>query len=100
MITAKPKYSGGMKTIEEILEGLEYLSQDQLDNPRWTLESLKNLHESLSDDNFLSYIVYLSLRPDLNDDDRDTCLKIIKVKNALEKRDIQKKYSHFETVSS
>jgi hypothetical protein len=89
-----------MKSLEEILQGLEYLSEAEVNDPKWTLESLKNFHQSLSDDNFLSYIVYLSLRPDLSDDDRDTCLKIIKIKNALEKREIQKKYSHFETVAS
>ena len=84
-----------MKSLEEILKGLEYLSTEDVDNPKWSLDSLTNLHESLTDGNFMSYIVYLSLRPDLSDEDKDTCMKIIKIKKALEDRDIRKKYSHF-----
>ena len=84
-----------MKSLEETMKGLEYLSTEDVDNPKWSLDSLTNLHESLTDGNFMSYIVYLSLRPDLSDEDKDTCMKIIKIKKALEDRDIKKKYSHF-----
>jgi len=88
------------KSIEEILKGLEYLSQEEVDSPKWTLDSLTNLHESLSDHNFLSYIVYLSLRTDLSDDDKDTIQKIIKIKKALEDREIKKRYSKLEEIKS
>ena len=84
-----------MKSLEETMKGLEYLSTEDVDNPKWSLDSLTNLHESLTDGNFMSYIVYLSLRPDLSDEDKETCMKIIKIKKALEDRDIKKKYSHF-----
>ena len=88
------------KSIEQLLQDLEYLSQNDIDNPKWTLDSLTNLHESLSDDNFMSYIVYLSLRNDLSDEDKDTIEKIIKVKRALEDREIKKRFSKLEDVSS
>ena len=89
-----------MKSLEEIMKGLEYLSTEDVDNPKWSLDSLTNLHESLTDGNFMSYIVYLSLRPDLSDEDKDTCMKIIKIKKALEDRDIRRKYSSFEIFES
>lgn len=84
-----------MLTLEQIQEGLEYYSKNDIEHPEWSLDKMKMIHESLSDDNFMSYIVYLSLRPELPDDDKDTCLKLIKIKRALENRKINKKYSHF-----
>lgn len=87
-----------MLTLEQIKEGLEFLTKDEVENPKWTLENLHLIHSSLTDDNFMSYIVYMSLRPDLPNDDRDTCLKLIKIKRALEERDIKKKYSHFRVA--
>ena len=83
------------KTIEQLLQDLEYLSEAEVNDPKWTLDSLTNLHDSLNDNNFMSYIVYLSLRNDLSDEDKDTIEKIIKVKRALEDREIKKRYSHF-----
>lgn len=89
-----------MKSLEEVMKGLEYLSKDDVENPVLTLDKMKMIHESLDDQNFLSYVMYLSLRPDLPEEDRDTCLKLIKIKRALENRDIQKHYGHFKTVTS
>lgn len=89
-----------MKTLEEILKQLEYLTVEEVENPKWKLEDLTKLSTYLNDEDFLTYIVYLSLRPDLPPDDRDTCEKIIKVKRALEARDIAKKYNHFETITN
>jgi hypothetical protein len=87
-----------MKSLEEVMKGLEFLSKEEVENPEWSLEKMQMIHQSLTDDNFLSYVVYLSLRPDLPEDDRDTCLKLIKIKRALENRDIQKQYKHFITA--
>ena len=84
-----------MLTLEDIREGLEYYSKDEIENPKLTLEKMRMIHESLTDDSFLSYVMYLSLKPDIPDDERDTCLKLIKIKRAMEEREIKKKYSHF-----
>ena len=88
-----------MLTLERIQEGLEYYSKNEIEHPEWTLDKMKMIHESLTDDDFMSYIVYLSLRPDLPEDEKDTCLKLIKIKRALEHRDISKKYAHFRSSS-
>lgn len=85
-----------MLSLESIQEGLQYLSLDEVENPKWSLDNMKLIHESLTDDNFMSYIMYMSLRPDLPSDDKDTCLKLIKIKRALENRKMEKEYKHFK----
>jgi len=87
-----------MRTIEEVMRGLEYISKDDVENPVLTLEKMKLIHDSLDDENFMSYVMYMSLRPDLSEDERDTCLKLIKIKRALENRDVERNYSHFHTI--
>ena len=87
-----------MLTLDDIKNGLEFLSKEEIENPKWTLDKMKMIHESLTDDNFMSYIMYMSLRPDLPEDDRDTCLKLIKIKRALENRKIEKECKHFRTI--
>ena len=85
-----------MLTLEQIKDGLEFLSREEVENPKWSLENLQLIHSSLTDDNFMSYIMYMSLRPDLSDDEKDTCLKLIKIKRAIENRKIEKEYKHFK----
>ena len=43
-----------MKTTEEILHMLEYLSQDYVEDPKWRLEDMTKLHPSLTEDNILA----------------------------------------------
>lgn len=87
-----------MLSLEEVMKGIEYINKEEIENPEWTLDKMQMIHDTLSDDNFMSYIVYLSLRPDLPEEDKDTCLKLIKIKRALENREINKKYSHFKNI--
>ena len=87
-----------MKSLEEILEQLEYLTVEDVENPKWKLEDLTKISPTLTEDNCLTYAFFLMLRNDLSDDEKDTVNKIIKIKRALEEREIKKKYSHFETV--
>jgi hypothetical protein len=85
-----------MKTAEEILYMLEYLSQDYVEHPKWRLEDMIKLHPSLDENNIMTYISYLAIRKDdITADDRDTIEKIIKIKRALERREINKRYAHF-----
>lgn len=87
-----------MKSLEEILSQLEYLTVEDVENPKWKLEDLTKISSSLTEDNALTYAFYLALRTDLSDDEKDTLKKIIKIKQALEEREIRKKYSHFEAI--
>ena len=89
-----------MKSLEEVLKKLEYLTTEDVENPKWELEELVKFNQHLTDNDFLTYVVYLSLRPDLSDDDKDTCNKIIKIKRALEKRDVEKQFKHFDEIKS
>jgi hypothetical protein len=88
-----------MKTAEEILYMLEYLSQDYVDNPKWRLEDMTKLHTSLDENNIMTYISYLAIRKDdITPDEKDTIEKIIKIKRALERREINKRYAHFTLI--
>ena len=88
-----------MKTTEEILHMLEYLSKDYVDDPKWRLEDMVKLHSSLGLDNIMTYISYLAIRKDdIDADERDTIEKIIKIKRALEHREITKRYGHFTLI--
>ena len=88
-----------MKTAEEILYMLEYLSQDYVDNPKWRMQDMIKLHPSLDENNIMTYISYLAIRKDdIEPDERDTIEKIIKIKRALEHREITKRYAHFTLI--
>jgi hypothetical protein len=88
-----------MKTAEEILYMLEYLSHDYVDNPKWRLEDMVKLHSSLDENNIMTYISYLAIRKDdITADERDTIEKIIKIKRAIENREINKRYGHFTLI--
>lgn len=88
-----------MKSIEEYLEMMEYLSLEDVENPKWKLQDLSKIHSSLNEKDYLSYLVYLILRPELPEDEKDTCRKLIKILQALEKREVNKRYNHFEIAT-
>ena len=57
------------------------------------------IHPSLTEDNIITYISYLAIRKDdIEPDERDTIEKIIKIKRALEHREINKRYAHFTLI--
>ena len=88
-----------MKTAEEILYMLEYLSQDYVDDPKSRMQDMIKLHPSLDENNIMTYISYLAIRKDdIEPDERDTIEKIIKIKRALEHREITKRYAHFTLI--
>ena len=88
-----------MKTTEEILHMLEYLSKEYVDDPKWRLEDMTKLHSSLDENNIMTYISYLAIRKDdITADERDTIEIIIKIKRALEHREINKRYAHFTLI--
>ena len=88
-----------MKTTEEILHMLEYLSKDYVDDPKWRLEDMTKLHPSLDENNIMTYISYLAIRKDdIKPDERDTIEKIIKIKRALEHTEITNRYGHFTLI--
>jgi hypothetical protein len=60
---------------------------------------MTKLHPSLTEDNIMTYISYLAIRKDdITADERDTIEKIIKIKRALERREINKRYAHFTLI--
>ena len=88
-----------MKTTEEILHMLEYLSQEYVEDPKWRLQDMVKLHQSLDENNIMTYISYLAIRKDdIDADEKDTIIKIIKIKRALENREINKRYGHFTLI--
>ena len=87
-----------MKSLEQILEDIQYLTEEDVTNPKWKLEDFVKISSTLTEDDYLTYIIYQQFRPDLSEDEKDTVNKIIKIKQALEKREIQKRYAHFKEV--
>lgn len=88
-----------MKTLEEILSKMTYLTKEEVETPRWKLEGLSKLSSTLTEDNVQTYLFYLQLRPDLSEEERETVKEIIKANVELEQRELQTKYKHFETAN-
>ena len=90
-----PKYS-----IEDLLAKLEYITVDQLDNPRWELEDMVKIHPSLDEDNYLTYVIYLLMKEhELPEEQKEELKKMIEVMKEIEKKQIEKLYGNFEEVT-
>ena len=88
-----------MRTVEEILSMMEYFKEDYVNDPKWRLEDMIKLHPSLDEDNVMTYITYLAIRKDdIDPDEKEKIEKIIKIKIALERREINKRYAHFKII--
>lgn len=61
----------------DILEKIPVLSEECI-QPPVTLTDIQKIHSSLTLDNPLTFIIFLSKRPDLEQKDKDIYLQIIK----------------------
>lgn len=64
--------------IEEILEKMNYLSVEEVQHPKLQIEDLVSLSPTLTLDNILTYILFLQLRKDLTEAEREAIEYIIK----------------------
>jgi hypothetical protein len=86
-----------MPTIEELLKKIEYLTVEQVENPKWELEDMHKIHPSLGADNYMTYVLFLYLRKhDLSPEEVQEYNKLIDVMKELENKEIEKAYGHFE----
>jgi hypothetical protein len=66
----KTNFSNKMSK-EDFLNSISYLSLDDLNNNKVTLEKLKRIHPSLNDYSPLLYSIYLQSRPDLDQSEKE-----------------------------
>ena len=62
----------------DILNQIEEVTIDDIENPKLELDDMVNIHSSLTLDNPLTYKAFLANREDLNDEEKDVILEIIK----------------------
>lgn len=62
---------------EELLQKLEYLSIDQVENPKLEVEDLMKISPTLHSDNPLTFMLYLHFRPDLPEDEKQLIQNLI-----------------------
>jgi hypothetical protein len=87
------------KQYEEYLQQIKYLTIDDVENPKIKFEDLEKFHPSLNEDNYLTYLFFLVLRPDLTETEKTHYKKMSLIKRALEKRDYEKQYKHFDIAN-
>lgn len=63
--------------LDNILHSIKELSKEEVVEKRIELDDLVNIHPSLTLDNPLTYMVFISKRPDLSDVDKNKLFKII-----------------------
>ena len=73
------------RNYELLLEKVNYLSVDDVMDPKVKLEDLVKFHPSLDTDNHLTYLMILHLRPDLSETDKIHNQKMALIKRALKK---------------
>lgn len=66
-----------MDNYENILNSIPEVSKERLESGLFELEDVLNLHPLLSLDDALTYIIFLRMRPDLNEDQVSTIREII-----------------------
>lgn len=54
----------------EFCQILGFLTESQLSEKKCSLEDIKRLSPKLTDDDYMLYLIYLQVRPDLPDDER------------------------------
>lgn len=62
---------------EELLQKLEYLSIDQVQNPKLEVEDLIKISPTLHSDNPMTFMLYLHYRPDLPEDEKELIQNLI-----------------------
>ena len=85
--------------IEEVMQKLQYLTVEQVTNPKVEVEDLTNISPYLHPDDYLTYIVFLSNRNDLPEDEKDMYKSLIKALKAKEDQEIEDALKRFDNAS-
>lgn len=59
-----------MSSIEEIQNIFGYISINEVETPKLTLQHLQRISPLLTENNYMTYQLFLQCRPDLSDDER------------------------------
>jgi len=62
----------------DFINGIQYLTLDDITNNKCTLEGLKRLNPMLNEYNPMTYTIYLKSRPDLPDHEKHYYTELIK----------------------
>ena len=88
-----------MRTIEEYIEMTKYLTIEEVEQPKLTIEKMVNISRDLTEDNYFTYVLFIALRPDLSEEEVTYYTNLSRIKIALEERDVKEQYKHFEVAT-
>lgn len=82
--------------LEEIMQRLQYLTVDEVENPKLEVEHLKKISPCLDLDNWMTYIIFLQYRPDLPEAEREMYLQLIEALKQNERDLYERELKRFE----
>ncbi len=86
--------------IEQIMEKLQYLTVQEVENPKLEVEQLSKLSPYLHLDDYLTYIVFLQYRQDLPEYEKKWYLDLIEALKEKERQEYEEALKRFETKSN
>jgi hypothetical protein len=86
--------------LEELMFKLQYLTTEEVENPKLEIEHLTRISPHLHLDNPLTYIIFLNYRPDLPDEERELYLRIVKAFQDKEREEFEEALKRFETEAN
>ena len=86
--------------IEQIMEKLQYLTVQEVENPKLEVEQLSKLSSCLHLDDYLTYIVFLQYRQDLPEHEKKWYLDLIEALKEKEREEYEEALKRIETKSN
>lgn len=83
--------------LEQIMEKLQYLTVQEVENPKLEVEQLCKLSPYLHLDDYLTYIVFLQYRQDLPEDEKKWYLELIEALKNKEQQEYEEALKRFQT---
>lgn len=82
--------------LEELMFKLQYLTTEEVENPKLEIEHLARLSPTLHTDNPLTYIIFLAFRKDLPEEERKFYELVLEALQNKERQDYEEALKRFE----
>lgn len=83
--------------VEELMMKLQYLTVQEVEDPKLEIEHLTRISPSLHPDNPLTYAIFLTYRQDLPEEERELYVRIMEALQNKENEEYQEALKRFET---
>lgn len=82
--------------LEEIMQRLQYLTIDEVENPKLEVEHIQKISPTLDLDNWMTYVIFLQYRQDLPEAEKEMYLQLIEVLKQNERDLYERELKRFE----